>query len=232
MPAYNEEANIKNVVEDWYPILKGKHPDSRLVIADSKCTDKTHEVLESLLEGHPQLEIFTDCEKTHGAKVIALYKHAINRNAEFVFQTDSDGQTNPEEFNAFWELRRQYDAIIGNRTERGDGQDRAFVEKVVCFMLRVFFGVKVPDANAPFRLINTNILRKYINKFDPEYALPNIMLTAFFAYNKENITFRKISFKPRAAGENSINIKKIIGFGTQSIKDFMKFRKDMGPSIG
>ena len=35
MPAYNEEENIRAVVEDWYTKLEGKNSLSRLVIADS-----------------------------------------------------------------------------------------------------------------------------------------------------------------------------------------------------
>ena len=38
MPAYNEEDNIEQVVRDWYPLLNGKSPDFRLVIADSDST--------------------------------------------------------------------------------------------------------------------------------------------------------------------------------------------------
>lgn len=48
MPAYNEEANIEQVVKDWYPVLEGKSAESRLVIADSGSSDKTHEILENL----------------------------------------------------------------------------------------------------------------------------------------------------------------------------------------
>ena len=39
MPAYNEETNIKDVVQTWYPVLEGKSRDSKLVIADSGSTD-------------------------------------------------------------------------------------------------------------------------------------------------------------------------------------------------
>jgi hypothetical protein len=93
----------------------------------------------------------------------------------------------------------------------------------------LYFGVKVPDANAPFRLMNAKVLRKYVRKMPKDYNLPNIMLTTYFAYNKENITFKEISFKPRQAGINSINIKKIFKIGLQAISDFAKFKKDMRP---
>ena len=98
MPAYNEESNIEETVKNWYPILEGKSADSRLVIADSGSTDATHEILINLKNIYPQLDILVDTEKQHGPKVIALYDYAIKKGFDFVFQTDSDGQTNPMEY--------------------------------------------------------------------------------------------------------------------------------------
>lgn len=48
MPAYNEQDNIRNVVEQWYPIVDRIGSNSRLVVADSGSTDDTHKVLEKL----------------------------------------------------------------------------------------------------------------------------------------------------------------------------------------
>ena len=45
MPAYNDEENIDEVVSSWYPVLEGKSPESRLVVADAGSKDKTHEIL-------------------------------------------------------------------------------------------------------------------------------------------------------------------------------------------
>ena len=98
MPAYNEEDNIVDVISSWYPILEGKDPASRLVIADSGSVDRTHDLLEQFKLDHPQLEILSNTGKQHGPKVIALYDYAIKQGADFIFQTDSDGQTLPEEF--------------------------------------------------------------------------------------------------------------------------------------
>lgn len=227
MPAYNEEANIEGVVRQWYPILEGKAENSRLVIADSGSSDKTHEVLTNLQEEFPQLEILPDTNRYHGPKVIALYDLAIKRGIDYVFQTDSDGQTNPAEFAAFWEMREQYDGIFGNRTVRGDGKSRAFVEKVVCFLLRLYFKVKVPDANAPFRLMKCEVVKKYLYKMPEDYNLPNIMMTTYYAHYKETQAFKPITFEPRKAGKNSINIRKIFKIGWKALGDFRRFKKDM-----
>ncbi len=228
MPAYNEEENIESVVRSWYPVLKGKSESSRLVIADSGSRDRTHEILEQLRSGEfPQLEILHTDNQYHGPKVIALYKYAIANGADYIFQTDSDGQTDPEEFGAFWKARRKYAGIFGNRKVRGDGKDRAFVEKVVCALVLLYFGVKIPDANAPFRLMKAQTVAKYIDKMPEDYNLPNIMMTTYFAYYREPTAFRTISFKPRQAGVNSVNIPRIVKIGWNALGDFHKLKKNM-----
>ena len=58
MPAYNEEAVIRSVVESWYAVLRDKTERSRLVIADQGSRDRTHEILLDMQKnGYPQLEI-------------------------------------------------------------------------------------------------------------------------------------------------------------------------------
>lgn len=227
MPAYNEEANIVSVVNDWYKILSDKDPKSRLVIADSGSTDRTHDILLNLKESHDQLEIIEDCLKQHGPKVIALYKYAISQGANYIFQTDSDGQTSPDEFNDFWESRSEYSGIFGKRSIREDGKDRAFVEKVVCLLVKLFFRVNIPDANAPFRLMRSESIKKYLHKLPSDYNIPNIMMTVYFVHYNEHVIFKEISFKPRQAGKNSINLIKITKIGLQALKDFYNFRKHM-----
>lgn len=227
MPAYNEEDNIEKTIRDWYPVVDDKGEKSKLVVADSGSTDGTHDILVKLKEEFPKLEIITNTEKQHGPKVIALYKHAIDNNVDYVFQTDSDGQTNPNEFEKTWELRLEYDGIFGNRRARGDGKSRALVEKVIGVMLRVIFGVRIPDANAPFRLMKTGILNKYINNFDEDYFTPNIMITTYFVYYNEKYCFIPITFGARTAGTNSISVLKIVKVGIKSIKDYIGFRRKM-----
>lgn len=229
MPAYNEEAEIATAVENWYPkLLRGGVNDrSRLVVADSGSTDRTHEILENLQKKYPHLEILSQTKKGHGEKLMALYAYAIDEGADYIFQTDSDGQTNADEFDAFWQLRDQYDAILGFRPERGDGMIRAMVEKILCLILRISFGVRVPDANAPFRLMKTSLVQKYLSKLPADYHLPNVMLTTYFVYFHETVTFQKISFQPRRHGKNSINFYRILRIGCRAVSDFKKLRTEI-----
>lgn len=224
MPAYNESENIEFVVKSWYPILYDKDTSSKMIIADSGSSDSTHEILLNIQKKFPKIEILSNTGKSHGEKLIALYEYSVNEQADYVFQTDSDGQTDSKDFNYFWENKDKYDVICGNRIGRGDGFIRTIVEKVVCFLLKFFFRVDIPDANAPFRLMKTSILKKYIKKIPISNSIPNIILTMFFVYYKEKIFFKEISFYQRLNGKNTINIYNIIKIGLKSLKDFKKLR--------
>lgn len=229
MPAYNEQDNIADTLAAWYPVIErhAANGESRLVAVNDGSQDDTFAVMQEFAKDHPLFTPLTKPNGGHGPTVIYAYNYAIEQGADWIFQTDSDGQTNPEEFEAFWEAREEYDGIFGNRTVRGDGKSRAVVEKVVCLLLRLYFGVKVPDANAPFRLMRAEKVAKYLKKLPEDYNLPNIMMTTYFVYYKERVSFRETSFKPREKGTNSINIKKIFKIGRQAVKDFRMLKKGM-----
>ncbi len=229
IPAYNEEENIEKCVNDWYPIVEkyGETDGSRLVIVNDGSKDKTYDILCRLAQDRPFLCALNKENGGHGPALIFGYRHAIEQGADYVFQTDSDGQTEPGEFAAFWEERDKYDAIIGERLVREDGKSRKFVEDVVCILLRIFFGVKAKDANAPFRLMKADIMKKYLDKLPSDFNIPNIMITTYFLYYKDNIVFKPISFKNRNIGKTSINIKKIVKIGIKALKDFYVLKKDM-----
>ncbi|MBQ7155248.1 MAG: glycosyltransferase family 2 protein [Synergistaceae bacterium] len=229
-PAYNESQNITQFIEEWYPVVE-KHKGeglSRLVVIDDGSKDNTCAILQELSDTHPLLLPITKPNGGHGSAILSGYRYALEHKADYIFQTDTDGQTLPAEFEAFWALRNDYDAVLGKRPDRQDGIMRKFVERVLCLMLRIIFGVNVPDANAPFRLMRASLLQKYITKLPRDFNLANVMLTTYFAYFHENIAFRDITFRPRQGGKNSIHLKRITAIGLKAIKDFLRLRKEIG----
>jgi len=225
IPAYNEEDNIQNFIQEWYPVIE-KLDDARMIVINDGSKDHTQSVLEALAETRPKLEVLTKQNGGHGDTLLFGYRYAIEHGAKWIFQTDSDGQTRASEYMGFWEQREQYDAIFGCRKKRGDGAGRKFVEAMLCLILRLIFGVKVPDANCPFRLMRTEKVAEYIQKLPEHYELPNVMLTVLFVSHKDRVKFQEITFEDRKGGTNSINFKKIIKIGCRSIRDFSRFRRE------
>lgn len=227
IPAYNEAENIEKVVNDWYRVLTTHSGNgrSRLVVVNDGSTDATPDILERMRADMPLLVLLTKKNAGHGPAVLTGYRYAVRCKADWIFQTDSDGQTDPAEFEKFWARREQYEALFGCRGKRGDGRGRAFVERVLCFVLFLIFGTAVPDANAPFRLMRSSYVKRYLSEMPRDYNLPNAMLTTFGAYCGDRIAFIKISFRPRRGGTNSIRFRKIIRIGIQSLRDFRMIKR-------
>lgn len=227
IPAYNEEENIENVVRQWHEIVKQISKTSRLVVVDDGSKDHTYQILCDLHKELVQLQPLRKINEGHGATVLYAYHYALEQGADYIFQTDSDGQTLPEEFGKFWEKRKKQDALIGYRNHREDGFFRIVVTKVLKLVLKIIFGINVTDANTPYRLMSRKILEKYMDKVPEKCNLSNVMLTVLFLDNKEKVEFIPITFRPRQGGVNSIHISKIIRIGWQAIKDFKKIKREM-----
>ena len=227
VPAYNESENIEALIEDWYPVVErhNESGDSRLVIINDGSKDNTYEMICKAAENRPLLVAQTKPNGGHGSTVLYGYRYAIEHGADYIFQTDSDGQTLPSEFDAFWDMRNEYDAIIGDRSDRQDGKGRVFVEHTLLTLLRIMFGVKMPDSNAPFRLMKSELVNKYLKVMPENYNLPNVILTTCFVKYKEKVRFVHVTFRPRQGGVNSINMKRIIGIGRNALRDFAKLNR-------
>lgn len=65
----------------------------------------------------------------------------------------------------------------------------------------LIFGIRIPDANAPFRLMKSDLVEKYIIRFCDDYNLPNVMLTTFLFIIMKKL-FLKIFHLNREAAES------------------------------
>lgn len=229
IPAYNEAENIEQVVKDWYPIVEKYHGGgkSRLMLINDGSKDNTYEIMLRLAKDRPLLHPLSKPQGGHGAAVLYGYNYALQRGADYIFQTDSDGQTLPEEFHQFWEQRGENSAVIGYRKHRQDGISRIIVTKTLKLVLRMIFGLDIMDANTPFRLMGRNLLEKYIPYVPKDYNLANVMLTVLYLSYDEKVQFIPITFRPRQGGVNSINLCSISKIGVKAIKDFRIMKKNI-----
>ena len=227
MPAYNERDNISAVVEQWYSVVQKIGTDSRLMIVNDGSKDDTLEVLKNLEKDYPQLIAMDKANSGHGATCLFAYEKALDMGADYVFQTDSDGQTDPEEFWEFWENRKHYDLLIGMRLGRQDGFSRKVVTRTLRLVIWFIFHVWVKDANTPFRLMSAQSLQTYLNTIPKDFFLSNALMSTTAVYRGDRIFWKQITFKPRQAGTNSINLKRIFRIGIQALKDFSAAKAEL-----
>lgn len=225
MPAYNEAENIEEVVRDWYPQLEMAGEGSRLCVFNDASKDETLEILQGLQEEFPQLVAVDKPNTGHGATLLTAYRYALDHGADYVFQTDSDGQTLPEEFPAFWADRERQAFYVGLRARREDGFSRKIVTTVLRTVVRLIFKISLPDANAPYRLMERDALEECLRTIPEGFFLSNVLLLVTACYRGDEVRYREIVFRPRQGGVNSINLKRILHIGRESLKKFREAKQ-------
>lgn len=222
IPAYNEEDNLSELIEAWYPILALTGPKSCMLILNDGSTDRSAALLEELGRNRPQLLVLNETNKGHGPSLIHAYRYAVEAGADYVFQTDSDNQTKAEDFPDLWLRRGAYPVCVGYRREREDGKSRVLVSQVLTLVLSLFFGVWVKDANVPFRLYRREVLEALLPLIPADFKLVNALFMAETRRLKLKHYYHDIKFLARAKGENSIHLKKIVTIGWQALLSFLK----------
>lgn len=227
IPAYNEQDTVEEVIRQWHPLVEKVGGDSRLVVLNDGSTDATKVRLRACKERYSRLVAIHKENQGHGATVLAGYRYAIAHGADYIFQTDSDGQTLPGEFWPLWKDRHKCGLLLGRRRHRQDGLSRIFVTKVLRLVLFGCFGVWLADANAPFRLMRAEELKKVLRKVPRNFYLSNVLISVIYKKYRLGVYEYPITFRPRQGGENSINLRKICGIGWQALRDFLKIQRGL-----
>jgi glycosyltransferase involved in cell wall biosynthesis len=233
MPAYNEQDCIEDVVKQWTNFLDLHFPnEGKLIVINDGSKDKTGEILDSLAPSNPTLLAITQKNGGHGNAAVNGYKKAVELQAEYVFQTDSDDQFVAEDLLKLWDKRHESQFILGYREHRFDAPFRLFVTQVLRWSLFFIYGTYIKDSNIPFRLIKGSYLARLLRQLpDPTPFAPNIFLAVMAKKEGQNLFDLPITHKSRMTGEVSIQKMKLLKVCWQSFKEISVFRLELNKKI-
>jgi glycosyltransferase involved in cell wall biosynthesis len=229
MPIYNEEANIRHVLQSWFDELDRLGIKVVVFAINDGSRDGTLAVLRDLeAKESPRLVVFDKPNSGHGHSCRFGYDRACETEADWVLQIDSDGQCDPAHFKSFWAQRGEADCVIGFRATRGDGVVRHSISKACTALTYLITGPNLVDANVPYRLMRRLPLRRALLLVPREFDVHNVALMLALKRDKGN-RFRSvpIHFPARQAGTNSIDVWKIMKMGSRMLLDLRKVRQPL-----
>jgi len=229
MPTYNEEGCIDKVVSSWMEIVQ-QFPDSEMLILNDGSTDDTGQKLDKLTKKYPALKVIHKNNEGHGKTLIKGYSEAvINTFHNWVFQTDSDNQFSPQDFNKLWQFRTKSDFILGRRKNRQDPYYRVFLSSILRCYLGFLFGKNIRDANIPFRLINKTYLKNILRKVPKDVFAPNIFLSVLAAQDNLDLINIPVTHRSRTFGISTLHFWKYVKSGLRVAKELFCFRLSLKP---
>lgn len=222
MPVYNEAENILNVLQSYVKELNQLGINFEIHAYNDGSKDKTEEMIYNFSQTHPEVILHSHKNCGHGPTILRGYRD--NCQAEWIFQTDSDGEQLASDFKTLWSRRSNYDFLIGQRLGRPQPLIRKFISKISAYTIKVFYGYGICDVNAPFRLMRTKKIKALFLAIPENTLAPNIIISGYV--NKNRINFLEIgtAFYPRTSGTSSLNRLKAIKFAVKSFVQTIMFR--------
>ena len=234
MPAYNEEGCMADVVKIWSDLLDTEFAgeNTRLIVVNDGSKDSTGKILDSLIPLYPKLVVVHQPNGGHGNAVVHAYRKAVELEAEFVFQTDSDDQFIPEDVKKLWDKRNDSNFILGYRQIRHDDVFRLVITRILRYSMFFVYGTFIMDSNIPFRLIKGSFLKKLLAQLpNPVPFAPNIFLAIMAKKSGQELFNVPIVHKERLTGEVSIQKMKLLKVCWQSFKELLNFRLELNNKI-
>ena len=222
MPVYNEEGCIAAVVRSWVETLDGLGIKAQLRVLDDGSTDSTPEALGAFASD-PRVDVVRKPNSGHGPTILLGYRTA-SRDADWVFQVDSDGELDPSDFAPLWNARHDYDGVFGIRTNRTQSFGRQVVSLASRTIVRLLFGEGVTDVNVPFRLMRATVLAELAEAIPPGTFAPNVIISGEFGRKHFRILNVPVNHTPRRTGTSSVASLRLLRLAARSARETIRYR--------
>lgn len=148
IPAYNEEANIEEVVLDSIRVLEPLTERFEILVMDDASSDRTGDIIERLSKEYPS-KVRAFHHTTNRGTNLSLIELFSEAQCELVFFLPADKQILPSSIPNYLSLIDEgADMVLGWRVKRADPFYRLLFNQFYCLLLRLFFGVSFHDAAA------------------------------------------------------------------------------------
>ncbi len=222
MPAYNEEDGIETAVREVGRWALDAVAGSELLVVDDGSRDRTGGILDGLTAGEPRLRVIHQPNAGHGG---ALQRGLEEARGEYVLIIDSDRQVPIEAFGPLWEAARGRDGAFGVRVDRRDPLHRLVLSSIVRVALRLIFGVRLRDANAPFKIIRRAVWISARELVPPGTLAPSIFLAIFARASGLDVVELDVPHRKRTTGVVSIRRLKLVRFCARAFGQLLAFRR-------
>jgi len=232
MPAYNEEACVEDAVRRWgAELVRSVGARFRVLVVDDGSTDGTEAILARLSRDLEWLRVVRQPNGGHGTAVVRGYVEALALDTEYVFQTDSDNQFTPRDFELLWQRRDRSRFILGNRAARHDEVHRLVITGILRLLLAGMFGRRVPDANIPFRLMQSDYLRQLLAAVPSDTFAPNIFLSMLAASDREDLMSLPVEHTGRSTGRIVMVRFRLVQACARTAGELLSFRRGIAGAL-
>jgi dolichol-phosphate mannosyltransferase len=225
MPVYNEEGAIAAAVDEVRRDVLDLVPDSELVVVNDGSKDGSAAVLDRLAADDSRVRVIHQANRGHGGALMAALTAA---RGEYVFLVDSDRQIPLADFRRAWdEVERGRDGVFGVRRQRHDPTLRLHLTRWVRRGIHALFGVRITDANVPYKLLRRSIWEQARAHIPDGTLAPSLFLAIYVRRFGFDVVELDVSHRERTTGVVSIRRWKLAKFCGRGFRQLLDFRRSL-----
>ncbi|HOX56523.1 MAG TPA: glycosyltransferase family 2 protein [Candidatus Paceibacterota bacterium] len=152
IPCYNEQDNLRPLVEAIRKALDPLKLPYEIIITDDCSKDRSWEMLRELAASDPRVRaqrFAFNCGES-----AALWAGLKAARGHYLFTLDGDMQNDPKDLPRFLEPLKQYDCVCGTRVEarsQGDNFIRVASSRIANWVRNRLSGEQISDAGCTYR---------------------------------------------------------------------------------
>lgn len=215
IPAYNESANIEQVIgritgHQSVPHLASDDVRYDYLIINDGSTDNTLKICKEQRYQYLDLPINLGI----GGAVQAGYVYAYKNDYDIAVQIDGDGQHDIAYLEELlWPLiSGEADVVIGSRFLKKEGYQSSLARRTGSRMLsrliRLTTGKKIYDVTSGYRAVNRKFIEIYAKDYPTDYPEPEAIVTAVMYRGR--VMEVPVQMRAREGGKSSINFRKSV----------------------
>ena len=199
VPAYNEEMNITNVINELREDIK----EADILVINDCSTDNTPKILEEMKVNY----ITTPFNLRYAGGVQTGFKYALAKGYKYVAQFDGDGQQLASELKKMFQKMKEddVDIMIGSRFKEHTEYKHPFFRRVGTALfqkiIKIACSKEITDPTSGLQILSKRVYTRYakINNY-PEYPDANLIIEMLMqGYKIEEVP---VKMKERIYGES------------------------------
>jgi undecaprenyl-phosphate 4-deoxy-4-formamido-L-arabinose transferase len=214
IPVYNEEENLRSLMERIRPVMQGMGKPYEIVFVDDGSRDSSLSILKDLA-GEPEVKV-VELVRNYGQHAAILAGFSVVRG-DIVITLDADLQNPPEEIPKLVNEMEagSYDVVGTIRKGRKDSMFRIIPSKIINIVARRITKVRMTDWGCMLRAYRRPVVDRMIACHEHATFIP--ALATFFG---KRVTEIEVAHDERAGGTSNYPLRKLINLQFDLVSSF------------
>jgi len=214
IPVYNEEQNIRALMERLLAVMKGAGTPFEVILVDDGSTDRSLSLLQDY-SSQPGVKV-VELTRNYGQHAAIMAGFSIVRG-EIVVTLDADLQNPPEEIPRLVATMTEgnYDVVGTVRRGRKDSIFRIIPSKLINMLTRKITGVKMKDWGCMLRAYRRPVVERMIACHEHATFIP-----ALATHFGKRVTEIEVGHEERFGGKSSYPLRKLINLQFDLVASF------------